>query len=370
MALGLVLAAAALVLEIVLRFLPVNEGLKVQAVSESSPVMRFERNRSFTWSKGPGFAIVARKHSNNEGFLNDQDYDGGKSDPLLAVIGDSYVEAAQVDNAGAFYGLLAAKAQGRGRVYSFGASGCQLATYLVLADHARSHYQPGAIVISIVGNDFDESLWENREVPGLHYFDEQGKDGPMPLRLLAYEPSNLKNLARGSALIRYGLLNLELNWRSLDARLFGGAGGNRFVGNTSDDTSPERIRQSERAMDEFFRLLPEKIGLRPPQIAFVLDGMRPQMYSASELSAAEGSYFGLMRKAFTAKAMQRGHLVMDMQPAFLKHFAEHRQRFEFESDGHWNELGHRLVAEEIGKSAVFRALFAASSSPVEAAASP
>lgn len=369
-AFAIVLAAIGVVLEIVLRFLPVNEGLKVLAVNADNPVMRFERNRSLTWSKGGGFAIVAEKHSNNEGFLNDQDYDSSRTDPLLAVIGDSYVEAAQVDNAEAFHGLLAAKAKDRGRVYSFGASGCQLATYLVFADHAREKYKPSAMVISIVGNDFDESLWSNREVPGLHYFDEEAADRPMALRLLDYEPSALKDLGRCSVLVRYALLNADLDWRSLDARLFGGAKGNQFVGNTASDTGPERIRLSELAMDEFFRLLPEKSGLEPWRILFVLDGMRPQLYSASELAAAEGSYFGQMRKFFMRKAAQKGYALIDLQPVFLKHFGGNQRRFEFETDAHWNELGHQIVADQVATSPLFQSTFPAPQNPVQAAASP
>ena len=65
-------------------------------MNAASPVMRFRPDREFTWSKGWDFAILTEKRSNNHGFLNRLDH-SFSSGPLLAVIGDSYVEAAQVE---------------------------------------------------------------------------------------------------------------------------------------------------------------------------------------------------------------------------------------------------------------------------------
>jgi len=45
--------------------------------------------------------------------------------------------------------------------------------------------------------------------------------------------------------------------------------------------------------------------------------------------------------------------VVDMQPAFIARNRADGARFEFPTDSHWNELGHRLVAEELRGSVVF-----------------
>ncbi len=359
-AFALCLSAFALIAEIVLRFLPVNEGLKVLPVDAANQVMRFEKNRDFTWSKGGTFAITARKHSNNEGFLNDQNYDPALTTPLLAVIGDSYVEAAQVNNAEAFHGRLAARAKDKSRVYSFGASGAQLPTYLAFADHARATYKPATMVFTIVGNDFDESLWRNRAVPGLHYFDSEATaTGPMPMKLLHYEPSLAKNLGRTSALVRYTLLNLDLDWRGIEQRLFGGDAAQDFVGNTSASTDPTRMTDSKRAIDEFLRLLPEKTGLPANRILFVIDGIRPALYAKDALLDAEDSFFSLMREHFMKAAATCGAEVIDLQPVFIAHHAAHGGRFEHNLDAHWNELGHKVVADAIAASATFSAVLGA-----------
>ena len=79
-----------------LRFLRLNEGVRPRLSIPAHSVRSLEPNRTFLWSAGWNFAIVNRVHTNNLGFVNDQDYVVGQPGPLLALIGDSYVEALMV----------------------------------------------------------------------------------------------------------------------------------------------------------------------------------------------------------------------------------------------------------------------------------
>ena len=120
-----------LAVEILLRFLPVNEGTHRLAVNKDQPIPRMEPDRAFTWSKGARFQIVTRKRSNNEGFICDDDYvPAGDGVAKIAVVGDSFVEACHVDYAESISGLLASHLRPHGLVYSLGVGGSQLATYL------------------------------------------------------------------------------------------------------------------------------------------------------------------------------------------------------------------------------------------------
>src|SRR5258708_13339668 len=82
------------VIELVLRFLPVATGMLGMPVTESSPVYRFEPNRNFVFSIGWKLDGVNRAHVNNAGFVNDQDYQKSLTPPLLAVVGNSSIDAA------------------------------------------------------------------------------------------------------------------------------------------------------------------------------------------------------------------------------------------------------------------------------------
>lgn len=350
--LGAALAGVALALagvELVLRLLPTNEHPRPLAVNAASPVPRFEPDREFTWSKGWDFRIRARKRANADGFLNRADYRPG-THPLLAVVGDSYVEAAQVDDGQALHGRLAAALAGRAAVYSFGASYAQLPTYLAYAEYARDRYRPDAFLFVIVGNDFDESLRTPGARPGYTYFD---RDRPGALVRLDYAPSWPRRLARRCALARYLFVNVGVSWQALAGA--GAPGG--YVGHTAAAATPERLARGQAAADEFFRQLPLRTGLDPSRLLLVVDGLRPALYDDGALAAALDSFFGRMRRAVLEAAAGAGVETVDLQPWLLEHYRGHQKPFEFDIDGHWNGLGHRLAAEAVAASASLRRWF-------------
>ena len=63
------------------------------------------------------------------------------------------------------------------------------------------------------------------------------------------------------------------------------------------------------------------------------------------------------KKYFEKQALAFGYEVLNMQPIFIERNRLDNSRFEFKTDGHWNELGHALVAEKIEESAVFKSTF-------------
>jgi hypothetical protein len=355
------LFASTLILEVVFRILPTHEGLLQLPVNRDNPINRFEKNRDFIFSQHWNFSIIARKHSNNYGFLNDQDYNNENRTPLLAIIGDSYVEAAHVNNRQAMHGILSKKIAGMGRVYSFGASGSQLSTYLAYAEYVRDEFKPDAMVFIIIGNDFDQSLWEYRQTPGFHYFSpSSGTDSPYELRRVDYNPSMIRQIAKNAAMVKYILLNLQWNRYIVKRKLSYPAMKERYMKDTAGKSiaaTSKHLTDSMSAIDEFFGQLPVRSGARVSQLLFVLDGMRPALYSDSDLSTAAESYPSRMRTYFTEVASEKGYEVIDMQPVFIEHYKTNGLRFEFDKDGHWNQLAHRLVAEEIGSSSLVKKVF-------------
>src|SRR4029079_18587913 len=122
-----------------------------------NPVFHFLPGRNVTFSRGWNFDMVNYRQVNNAGWVTDQDYHKQDAAPLLAIIGDSYIEAMMVPYEQTVYGRLASSLEGRWRVYSFGASGAPLSQYLIWARHAVEQYGASAVIINVVGNDFDES---------------------------------------------------------------------------------------------------------------------------------------------------------------------------------------------------------------------
>ncbi|WP_147818760.1 hypothetical protein [Salidesulfovibrio onnuriiensis] len=346
------IACCLLLLEGGLRLLPVNEGLLTQPVDEAHPIAHFKPNRTSTWSRFADFSMVNTVHSNNYGFLNDQDYDPKGRLPLLAVIGDSYVEAAMIPYQETVQGRLARELEQQWRVYSFGMSGAPLSQYLAYARYARDEFHPARMVFVIVGNDFDESLLKYKSSGGFHYFAEDGT-GTLDLVRTDYHPSLPVRVLRHSMLARYMVTNAQMQTllhriQSLDKK------AEQFVGQTAAQVSRQRRDDSLKAIDEFLRLAPAYSGLPPKDIILLLDGMRPHLYAADTLKKAEGSFVDQMRNHLSKEAVRLGFSLIDMQPRFMAHYDTHGQPFEFPKDGHWNNLGHQVAAEAVIQSGLIR----------------
>ena len=183
---------------------------------------------------------------NNAGYVNDQDYDAADPRPLLAVVGNSYVEAVMVPYAETLQGRLAAVVAPRARVYSYGASGAPLSQYLIWAREARERWKASALIIVVVGNDFDESLAVYKTGPGFHHY-VAGSDGKLTLRRLDCPPARLRILAQSSALVRYLLLHLNVQEHLHALTEFvltfvRSARAETYVGNTAAANDPEQLR--------------------------------------------------------------------------------------------------------------------------------
>ncbi len=357
------LLAPLLLLEVVFRLLPTSDITDTQPVTALDPFIHLRPNQDVTLSKGWHFKISARKHINNYGYMDDDDFDPGGTSPLVVVIGDSYIQAPQVSNSEAFHGHLANRMRPKGRVYAIGFSGSQLSQYLAFADFARDTFRPDGMVIVVIANDFDESTLAYKRGSGMglgfHYFDPA--DTLPKLHLVDFPGhGGLLRVARHSALVRYFVKTVGIDWDRLSCwRGCGAAAREGFVGNVRADTNSARMAASHYVIDAFFQLLPESSGLPPDRVLFVLDGIRPNLYSDSGLTAAAGSYVDQMRRAFMSRAAEIGYEVIDMQSIFQRHHRATGERFEWTIDAHWDATGHALVADTVAASRLFREVFEA-----------
>lgn len=343
---GLTISLAALAAEVTLRLLPVATGMRTLPVTFENSVFRFTPNSDFLYSRDWDMALANRGHVNNAGFVNDQNYHATHGLPLLAVIGDSMIEAPMVPFRDTLSGRLAAGLSGEARVYSFAASGAPLSQYLIWARHAVREYGARALLINVVGNDFDESHSHYKTAVGFwHYVPDE--NGQLHLRLFEYHPGRLRGLVLTSAVVRYVVFNLQFGarWLELKGLFLRGTDGPRprYAGNTEADANPNRIRDSVAVLDAFFRDLPQYTGLPPSRIIIVVDGFRyPEI-----AKAATGTYFDVMRKETLSRAASLGYNVIDLDVFFFEHFPRFGERFEFARDGHWNSTGHQVASDAV-----------------------
>lgn len=343
-----------------MRFLPVSDAYAALPVDTRNPLMRYPPHSTHQYSSGWNFALAQKKRANNDGYYSDYDY-VQTTKPLMAVIGDSFIEAEQIPNKDTVQARLQTGLNNTGRVYGFGIQGAPLSQYLVFAEHARQAYQPDSMVFTIISNDFDQSLMKygGEFLRGMYMFSDTSDQAR--LEMIDYaggERSGIRGLLKHSALLRYLYANAGFNPKQVQA-WFSAAEATAppvHFGGIEPGFSAEKLADSQRAVELFFQHLPEKTGLMPDKILFVVDGIR-EVRTEAQWQEAEQSYFGRMRDYFMQAARQRGYELVDLHPVFQQ-AQQAGQTVDFiPRDWHWNSLGHMLVADAIRQTRVYQQTF-------------
>ena len=361
------------VAELTFWILPVREASPRVLPSGNDPIARFHPNESWRHSVGWEFFVVNEVRTNNAGWVSEIDYVRESDAPLLAFVGDSYVEGDQLQWADTCHGRLARSLEDEIRVYSFGMNAAPLSQYLAYAEHAGETYRPAALVIPIIENDFDESYRQFLPTSRHHVFFafEERPDSDLTLVPPAAPPPEapagpLRRLRRWvndqSRLLRYRYYHVRNTRRVIydeQRRNDRNATGTPPVPFRETDPATAHanlVAASRRVVDAFLRMLPERSGLAPAQIVFVVDGIRPYRYTEGWEYRWDASYHDVMRRYFMDEARADGYEVIDMQSVLVDHYRSHQQPFNWPRDLHWNALGHGLCAEQVAGSRMLQRL--------------
>ncbi len=286
------------------------------------------------WSAGLLAQARARWHINDDGWNSLIDYAAADTSgqPLVAVIGDSFVEGFHVPTTRNFAAVMDSLTPGV-RVYPFGHQGAPLSQYLQMIRYVENLHEPDALVISLWHNDFEESL---RSLASRPYFlqIERTDDSFRELEVLPYESWFLSPILRRSATARYLYINAGVG-------AFLGALRRAHHADTSEPGGDESGVQRHRLLTDattwlIRRILEENTDL---PILFVLDAPRPAMYDG-RLNADDTWDHRMIRTI----CEDLGCEFLDLTPIFMRLYSENGLRFETPYDFHWNGYGHGVVA--------------------------
>jgi len=287
---------------------------------------------------GPLARQRGRWHINNAGWNNPTDYEavGGKS--KVAVIGDSYIEAFQVDIEKSYPALVNAALEDID-VYSFGVSGAPLSQHLHMSRHVARVFDPETLIISLTMNDFPESIYPGT---GPHWLTlrvrESGLEEVQPRRNPAFtQYSRTKQILRHSALARYAMFNLDLKRRLLLLL----SKNNNF----EDNVDLDKIQRRRDEIGSATQYVMNQIRLENPdrRIIYVINGPMTSIYAGTSPSEEIRFIYEIAQES----AKKADAEFLNLWPLMQERFDRDGIKFNSEYDTHWNEYGHAFVAEKV-----------------------
>jgi len=293
----------------------------------------------------------ARYRVNSEGWNSKYEhYSINKSQAKLrlTVIGDSFVQARQVDFDKSLAERLEQKlGSDRYEVYRFGVSAAPLSQYLQVFRTEVVNYSPDLAIFVLIHNDFEES-----------YNFELGRYTTSFLRL-KLESGRVEEIAprkyerpwyswiRGSATYRYLVDRQHLNIQSVKNFVNYYRFKTEFQANIDVSNVGDRARFDELATDYVFRRIKEIAESRSIRLLMVMDGDRRSIYKGvpSDRLYARGAL--MLNKMAQRLAKKYNIAFIDLHPVFEENYRLNKKSFDFENDTHWNEYGHEIAARAI-----------------------
>src|SRR5262249_43630004 len=288
---------------------------------------------------------------NNVGWNSDIDYltKDKRSKPLIAIIGDSYIEAFQVDIKDSIVSVLRRKLGEKYDVYGFGSSGAALSQYLQMSRYVNKVFDPDIIVVNVVHNDFDESLLSVVDIPyflSIQLVESEPQESKLPTIPIAAKRIT-KILFKSST---FGYIFYNLDWRLPLTRLGFVHVENRAIQKKSQTDellfagNKASINDIYKAVDYVIRKMKEEN--KKKELIFMIDAPRRDIYKGN----VDSSSVLWMNKMLKTLCECYNCRVIDLTQPFLEKFQSDHVPFNNQDDYHWNEEGHRLAAEVLHRS--------------------
>lgn len=326
--LPLKLAALLVLLEASFRWIIPAAYTPYLCFDEKESILRYDPSklRVGLYTHGGLAEIRARWHINSMGWVNAREYaisNGRPAKPVIAVIGDSYVEAFQVDSDHDFASVLRTELGATYEVYTFGMSGAELSQYLQMSRYVRKAFHPQVLIFVLVDGDVLGSRLATGNKPGCVYFSHSTSG--MVETLIPYAGSTAKSLYRKMALLRYIRLNRGLWVPGVSP---------------SGDRSLDAGKDAHEIIDYAFACIRrENPGCT---VLMVVDAPRRDIYRG-KIPKSNIEYRALVKSV----SLQNGFHMVDLSDAMASLYYANHVKFDFDGNYHWNEHGHQVIAEQI-----------------------
>jgi len=298
----------------------------------------FIPNQTGTYVIGKLRNHTSRFTINSDGWNATRDYTAERASTVkrIAVIGDSYVLALNVDPSAAMSALVEKDLLARGfktEVYPFGNWSASAGHYLAIMRYARARFSPDLYIINLVHGDIPESFATLDRAIYLGIRENGDSFEEVPPRM--YAPSFTRRLLGHFAIARYLEQNLQIS------RIFQRA--NRFQANV--DISNMVQTKKARALSKYiFQKYLNEVDGDPRRLVIVMDAVREAIYSGIHPSTTSAFEYN---KVITATCQELSLYCLDLTDSFWSDYQVNKRRFNSVLDGHWDEYGQQVAARAL-----------------------
>lgn len=272
---------------------------------------------------------------NNYGWNSNIDYKKSKQKKRVAVIGDSYIEALQVNIENSYPNLLNKNLNEEFEFYSFGYSGSPLSQYYNVSKYVNDLFDPDIVIFNMVENDYDESVFNFFKIKKYFMQTTFENDSLIIKSPTPYNPKRfelLKKILKKSSIIRY--INYNTNIRNYFTNLF-----------QSDNESPNHKLDRIKMINKSNNLIIDSILNENynKKIVFVVDGDRQSIYGQRTNKGYN------LNEKFITILKNRNLSYIDLDKIFRDNYLKDSIKFNSELDYHWNSYGHKIIADTLEK---------------------
>jgi hypothetical protein len=334
-----------IILEIVFTFLLPASKVPKSMWNQDYKIPSFKPGTTGKYSIGKYCYKAGEWYINNEGWNSPYDY-LRNDNQTIAIFGDSYIEALQVDIKKSLGPILQEKLGNHFNVYSFGTSGAPLSQYLQLARYAHQKFAPSIMVLNLVHNDFDESIAGETNSKIYLRYRKMNDSVFMEDVIEKFPEASLGfNVLNSFATGRYLIHNLKI--REIDFRsfLYDKKNVNESY-NANTNVNKVLAQKNEIKKVTEIILLQFKKEFPSTRLILLMDGLRKEIYQNTPLQESNIFWMNTMVKDL---ASQHKIEFLDLTIPFRDDFKKRMTHFEFPFDWHWNEHGHKIAAESLLK---------------------
>ena len=338
-----------ILLEIISRiFFPGSEApncVYVHDAQTDMDIVKFDRKYGTRglWTKGNLAQQRGKWRINNEGWNSPIDYTSEKKPGIkrIAVIGDSYIEAWQVDAEKSYPSLLGDSLGSKYEVYSFAVSQSPLSQYLHISRYVEKKYSPDIYIFNIVHNDFLESINGMANIP--MYMTVKFNNDSSFTEVAPTEPERTYSkvpggeIFRKSSLFRWVYYNLNLMERFKAKK----AAAKDFEMNIAVKDLTAKKDSLDAVAGYLLKTIKKELGNK--EIIFVMDAPRQNIYN-NDLAKSKTAWLNHMVDSICKEqSLPFIDLTSDMEQDFKKN----GKKFESKYDNHWDYYGHQTVAKAV-----------------------